>query len=171
MKCPLKKSFLKARSISPGGLKGDASQHTILSQRPSTSSQLNLLPKVESHYLSLPQLIRNKLIANKSPMNKASQSNQKNPKKGASSNNSRMTPKKQKISPKVDAAKINSIVKSNLKKNVEAENQKKEEEFLQALQYQDKLQRMRLRNQEIRRRNEEDASRSRSKSRSKSPAI
>ena len=72
-------------------------------------------------------------------------------KRNAPGNQSKATPtKKDKNQLKIDLQKVSSIVKSNLKKHLELENQRNEEQFLKALQYQDKLQRMQMRNKEIR---------------------
>lgn len=112
--------------MSPSETKGVLSRN-VLSQRRSHQPQENFRG---NQYLSLPKVIRNNLHkAHRS--NRGSAQSKKIP-----SSNSKITPtKKAKKSMNADLLKVNSIVKSNLKKYQELDNQKKEERFLQALQY------------------------------------
>ena len=107
--------------MSPSETKGVLSRN-IFSQRLSHQSQENIK---DNKYLSLPKVIRNSLHK----VHKSSRGSAQN--KKMPSSQSKITPtKKAKKSLNTDLSKVNSIVKSNLKKHHELDNQKQEERFL-----------------------------------------
>lgn len=111
----------KARSVSPSETKGALSRN-VVSHRLSHQSQEH---RNDNQYLSLPKVIRNSLHK----AHKSSRGSAQNKKRQSS--NSKITPtKKAKKSLNADLSKVNSIVKSNLKKHQELDNQKMEEKFL-----------------------------------------